>query len=822
MTYSKTTTWSQTRAATSVAQLRREIKRRKLVLYARAWIQLNPAAANELRRERAWIIGNAGGAFYGDNSAALHQHLRRNHPELSVYWVIDRDSPDQEQARSVGPVIFSDDVMTYVRVLLASVHVISHGVHDVPGSVYGGSDGIIRVRLGHGLTALKKTKPRRGHSNQSANAVFDLVPVCSEFERANKLEWGIDPERLVITGIPRFDTLLQKQRLYPADARRLLYMPTWRDEVASAGGWEHTTFFRGVTGFLCDSNLHRLLNQHGATLDVFLHINLKSHVRDLGERLEGTPVRLTSTTDPQRLLAESGLLITDYSSVAWDVLYLDKPVVFYHFDVADHCGGRGGHIAFDDTLPGPSLRTPQTLIDTVEQHLRGSLMEQPGYAERMARWQRTAFAFRDDCNAARVTAAVMKMLAERERSPTPRYSRDASAARNTSSAKMPHRLLFVVTGLGFGGAESQVIDLARTLSRRGWKVAVATLLHCAERRSDLEQEGIPVHTLGMTRGYPDPRAMMRLANIVRDFGPTVVHAHMVHANLLTRLTRILAPVPVLVSSAHNVDEGRSWRMWAYRATDRLTNLTTNVSPAAVARSVDRGAVPRNRIRYMPNGIDISRFASDAHGRLRMRQELETGDRFLWLCVASFEKQKDYPNLFDALHLLRAHPARPLVLAVGGGSLQDELKAMAAGSVPEMIRFLGVRSDVQALMTAADAYVLPSAWEGLPLVLLEASASSLPIVCTDVGGNREIVKEGETGFVVPPRNPGVLADAMARIMHLPLEERERLGARARLHVNETFSLDSIATRWEDIYADLFNDGCGRARAGRARSMPLNES
>jgi glycosyltransferase involved in cell wall biosynthesis len=484
------------------------------------------------------------------------------------------------------------------------------------------------------------------------------------------------------------------------------------------------------------------------------------------------------------------------------VLYLDKPVVFYHFDLAEHAGDRGGHVAFDDTLPGPSLRTPEALIDTLEQHLRGTLLTQPGYAERMTRWQQTAFAFRDDGNSARVTSAIMRLLEARNEEAQARPAKD--------SLGLPRRLLFVVTGLGWGGAESQVIDLARTLSKQGWQVSVATLLHGAERRLDLESEGIPVHTLGMKRGLPDPRAMSRLAAIIRAFRPSVVHSHMVHANLMTRLTRLVAPSTVLVTSAHNVDEGANWRMWVYRATDRLTNLTTNVSPAAVARSIERGAVPSARIRCMPNGIDTTRFKADPELRARMRSELALGDRFVWLCVASLERQKDYPNLFGALERLRDHAARPLVLAVGVGSLQRELESTASSQVPEMVRFLGARADVPALMVAADAYVLSSAWEGLPVVLLEASASCLPIVCTDVGGNREIVRDGETGYVVPPDNSAKLAEAMAKVMDSSAAQRAALGSQARAHVDATFSLQGVAARWERIYGELFERVGGQAR------------
>lgn len=393
-----------------LSSTRREAARRAKAMLAWAWIRTHPREAARLRAEGAWLLGGSVGKVYGDNSAALHQYLRRHHPELPVYWVINRDSPDVEAARAHGPVLFSDEVGTYARAILAAVHVISHGVHDVPVCSSSLSSGALKVRLGHGLTALKKTKARTGHTEASANAVFDLVPVASEFERSHKLEWGIMPEKLVITGLARFDTLLAQQRAHPADPRRLLYMPTWRDGVASASDWEATPFFEGVNGFLTNPALHRLLERRGATLDVFLHMNLDPYVRGLDERLRGTPVRRIAITDPQRLFAEAGLLITDYSSVAWDVLYLDKPVVFYPFDVEDHERDRGGYLDPEVGLPGPVACTPDVLIDTLEAYLSGTLMEDPGYRARVARWQRKAFAFRDDRNAERVTQEILKRL----------------------------------------------------------------------------------------------------------------------------------------------------------------------------------------------------------------------------------------------------------------------------------------------------------------------------------------------------------------------------------------------------------------------------
>lgn len=371
---------------------------------------------------------------------------------------------------------------------------------------------------------------------------------------------------------------------------------------------------------------------------------------------------------------------------------------------------------------------------------------------------------------------------------------------------MTKRVLFVINTLGWGGAESQVIDLALRFKMRGWTVAVATLVKQAERRDELEKSGVQVHSLRMGRGIPDLRAIFRLRALIVDFSPTVVHTHIVHANLLTRLTRPFTSIPVLISSAHSVNEGARWREVAYRLTDSLTDLTTNVSEAAVERSIASGASPAHRIQFMPNGIDLHRFQRDESVRSRMRKTLQVDDRFVWLAVGRFQEPKDYPNMIDAVAAVANHAARPQLLIVGEGPLREEMEGrVRQAGIEESVRFLGRREDVSDLMSAADAYVMSSAWEGLPIVLLEAAASGLPIVATDVGGNAEIVLKGRTGELVPAGDSSSLSSSMQRIIECSDEDRRTMGRRSVRYVQATFGIDSIVDRWEYIYQSLYPVG-----------------
>ena len=164
-----------------------------------------------------------------------------------------------------------------------------------------------------------------------------------------------------------------------------------------------------------------------------------------------------------------------------------------------------------------------------------------------------------------------------------------------------HPVLFLITGLAYGGAETQLVNLAISLKKRGWKVRVVSMLPPQAFTEELKEAGIPLSTLNMRRGVADPRAVFRLVKILREWKPDIVHGHMVHANLLARVVRIFCKIPVLISTAHNIDEGGRWREVAYRLTDPLVDLTTNVSRAAVERYIRVGAAPKNKIGSCPMG-----------------------------------------------------------------------------------------------------------------------------------------------------------------------------------------------------------------------------
>jgi glycosyltransferase involved in cell wall biosynthesis len=356
--------------------------------------------------------------------------------------------------------------------------------------------------------------------------------------------------------------------------------------------------------------------------------------------------------------------------------------------------------------------------------------------------------------------------------------------------------------MGMGGADQQLLSAAELLRARGWDARIVSLTTLGPMGLQARQRGIPTDSLEMPRGIPDPRGLTRLARLLRSWKPDILHSHMVHANLMARLLRPLVPVPVLVSTIHSIQDGGRARVLGYRLTDRLADCTTIVSEKAAERYLTVGAVSRERLRVIPNGVDTGRFRPLPEAGARLRRELGLGDAFAWLAVGRFELAKDYPNMLAAFATVVARRPDSFLLLVGRGSLQSQTEGLVESiGLRQRVRFLGVRRDVPELMSAADGYVLSSAWEGMPVVLLEAGASGIPIVATAVGGNREVVREGDTGFVVPPRDPAALAGAMLRLAELPEEQRRRLGERGREHVENRYALPRIIDLWEEMYRDL---------------------
>jgi glycosyltransferase involved in cell wall biosynthesis len=363
------------------------------------------------------------------------------------------------------------------------------------------------------------------------------------------------------------------------------------------------------------------------------------------------------------------------------------------------------------------------------------------------------------------------------------------------------RILILSTSMGMGGADQQILILTRAMRDRGHEVRIVALTPLGPMGLEAQREGIPTDSLDLRKNPGDLARIARLVRMIREWRPDILHTHMAHANLLGRAVRLLAPVRALVSTIHSISDGGRLRMVGYRLTNHLADRVTIISRLAADRYVKIGAVPAGRLEVIPNTVDLERFRPSPEARTAIRTQLGIGDEFVWLAVGRFQPAKDYPTMIAAFADL-AHTSTSRLILVGQGPLRGEVeRLLRAEGIENRVRLLGVRRDVPDLMCGADGYVLSSAWEGMPVVLLEAAAVGLPVVATRVGGVSEVVEDGVTGSLVPPGDPAALAEAMRGIEALSPDQRVAMGGRGRALVQERYSTGSVMGMWERLYSCL---------------------
>ena len=358
----------------------------------------------------------------------------------------------------------------------------------------------------------------------------------------------------------------------------------------------------------------------------------------------------------------------------------------------------------------------------------------------------------------------------------------------------------MLTSLGMGGAEKQVIALAERMKARGHAVWLIVLLgrQAEEWPTSLDRSHLNLryNPFSMFAGFGKLRASLR------GFQPDLIHSHTFPANMAARLYRLFSRRAPAVSTIHNVYEGGWGRMTAYRLSDGLSCATTAVSESARVRYVRIKAVPAGKIQVLTNGIDSAEFTPNPGRRVRLREQMGLGDAFIWLAAGRLAPAKDYPNLLRAYARVRAEfPSTRLMVAgelLGSESASIQNYARKLG-LEDCIDWLGLCRDMPALLDASDGFVLASAWEGMPLVVGEAMAMEKPVVATDVGGVGELV--GDCGLVAPAKNSESLADAMLATMRTTPETSALIGGRARKRIQEQFSIDQRAEEWEVLYATL---------------------
>ena len=361
-------------------------------------------------------------------------------------------------------------------------------------------------------------------------------------------------------------------------------------------------------------------------------------------------------------------------------------------------------------------------------------------------------------------------------------------------------VLQLIPTLDRSGAEKQMVLLARGLPRERFRVAAAALTRLGPLAAELEAAGIPVTLLGK-RHKADPLAFSRLVRLLRDGRFDVLQTWIFAANAYGRLAAQRVGVPVVVTAEMAVD---LWKGRAHLAVDRFLAHTTDRvvgNSRAVVAFYRRAGIPAGRLACIPSGIDEEEPPAVVPAAIRAELDLPA-DVPLALFVGRLAAQKGVDDLLAALDLLQHVRPDLRSLIVGDGPWRGRLeeRARAFGLLGGAVRFLGHRDDVPHLLTAADVLVLPSLYEGLPNVVLEAMRFRKPVVATSAPGTTEVVADGQTGLLVPVRNVPALAQAIRTVVDDPALAR-RLGEAGRARAEAEFRAETMVARFAVLYEQL---------------------
>jgi L-malate glycosyltransferase len=366
------------------------------------------------------------------------------------------------------------------------------------------------------------------------------------------------------------------------------------------------------------------------------------------------------------------------------------------------------------------------------------------------------------------------------------------------------RVVHLINSLHIGGAERFVHDLVTHLDRARFRPYVICLYQGGELAEPITAAGIPVQVVGVKRKEKF-QAIIKIWSALRGLKADILHAHLADACWYGLPAARLAGVPVRIGHRQNV-----YRYWGtkLRLMDKFASIfaTRTVACSEAVRRFCQEELyyPAAKLDVIYNSVDLKRFESLPE-RYDARHQLCLPENALIVtCVALLDEQKGHCYLLEAIVNVRAVFPDVLLLLVGDGSLQQELKEeVRLKQLTSSVRFLGRRTDIPLILAASDVFVLASLWEGLPLALTEAAASGLPAVATRVDGIPEVVKDGITGFLVPPANSGLLAEAILALLHDP-GCRLEMGKRAREFARDQFSISKITRDVELLYLSLLSN------------------
>ena len=355
-------------------------------------------------------------------------------------------------------------------------------------------------------------------------------------------------------------------------------------------------------------------------------------------------------------------------------------------------------------------------------------------------------------------------------------------------------ILYVTLSLDIGGLEILLLEFLKALNRVKFNPSVCVLQEKGELITEIRRLGIPVYVISKKPGI-DYTLPFKLLKLIKDKNIHIVHTHNSTPWLYAGLAvKMLKRVHLVHTKHSNLDARRKRLLKAESYLAKRTDYIIADAQDVFQFMMNKQAIPASKIKVIFNGIDIKKFAS------LKRAENKEGKKTIGI-IGRLVPVKDHITLLSAFKIVSQKLNAVELFIIGDGQLKENLiKYCQENGLNEKVKFLGARRDIPELMQQIDSLVLTSLNEGLSITLLEAMAAGLPVIATNVGGNPEIVKDNETGFLVPPKNPKLLAE---KIITLLSDQKlaNGMAEKGRKRAKEYFSIEKMVRSYEQLYDAL---------------------
>lgn len=349
-------------------------------------------------------------------------------------------------------------------------------------------------------------------------------------------------------------------------------------------------------------------------------------------------------------------------------------------------------------------------------------------------------------------------------------------------------IMHIVLGLQIGGLENFVLNMIANNSKD-----FNPLIVCLEGKGHLGEnfDLVPVYELAKQPGI-SWRTVIQLVHMIRQNNIQIIHTHNPSPHFYGALAGMLTRCPVI-----NTKHGRNYptekkKVWLNRFATLLSNKVVAVSQDAADVCIEIEKIPPSKVHVILNGVDTRLFCPSESAKTDGLQPIQVG------IVARLSAEKDHKNLLQASQYLAEKGACFHLNIIGDGPLRNELEEdVNSLGISSHVTIMGMRRDIPELLKKMDIFVLSSTTEGISLTLLEAMATGLPVVATRVGGNPEVVVDGSTGFLVPPKDPVCMAEKLFQLVR-NRTLRDEMGIQGRRRVLEKFSLTETVRAYEELY------------------------